>query len=411
MGPIMIDVEAAIKARFELLSPVLNERTRRVFSAAEAAILGRGGITIVSRITGVSRRAIAAGLAELRSPDTSAPGRIRRPGGGRRRRILDDVTLQQDLEQLINPVSKGDLSSPLRWTCTSVRKLAEELIEMGHATSHRMVAELLHGLGYSLQAKRKRIDGHGPRSRDAQFAYINQEVSAAFRTRQPVIAVDALMRDLTDQAKVGGESTTETKEQGPTRVAKLEDRDLGARPSAGLCERHVLHGKGRSGVMADHDTAAFGVEVIRRWWRSMGSAIYPQAERLLVVADIDGGDELSTQLWQSGLQKLANETQLVISVYHFPQATTRWSYIEHRLAATICQHWRGKPVVSRDVVVSLVTETPAQTGREESLEPELQHLPGGTELTYEETEKVQLRETGFHGDWNYSINPRGNVSK
>ena len=338
MVPKMIDVESAIKARFDLLSPLLNERTRRLISAAEAGVLGRGGITIVSRVTGVSRRAIAAGLAELRSRDSSARGRIRRPGGGRRRRVVDDATLEHDLEHLINPVSKGDLASPLRWSCSSVRTLAAELVAMGHATSHRMVAELLHSAGYSLQSKRRRVEGQGQRSRDAQFEYINHKVSEALRSGQPVITVEAITRELLDQTKPKGKSSTTDDDHGPAQVSHPAISTSGPYDPDAHGEHAGAHGKSRSGVAVDRDMAEFAVEVIHRWWHSMGSELYPQAQRLLVVADIDGGDESTSRLWRSGLEKLSDETHLEISVHHFPPATTRWSHIEHRLVATISPH-------------------------------------------------------------------------
>ncbi|WP_074315612.1 ISAzo13 family transposase [Singulisphaera sp. GP187] len=401
----MIDVESAIKARFDLLSPLLNERTRRLISAAEAGVLGRGGITIVSRLTGVSRRAIAAGLAELRSRDNSARGRVRRPGGGRRRRIVDDDTLVRDLEQLINPVSKGDLTSPLRWTCSSVRTLAAELVRIGHATSHRMVAELLHSSGYSLQSKRRRVEGGGPSHRDIQFGYINHKVSEALRTGQPVITVESMTKEIVDQPKSKGKSVTPDEIHRPDR---LENVNVG---ETGRCEFHLddehagAHGKGRSGVMVDRDMTEFTVEVIHRWWQSMGSKLFLKAQSLLVVADIGGGDDLTAHLWRSGLQKLANETQLAISVFHFPPATTRWSHIEHRLVATISPYLRDKPAVSHDVVISLVTAAPAvsEPGATRSLVQE--GSTRGTELTYQEIENLLLTAEGLHGGWNYTIVP------
>lgn len=407
MVPKMIDVESAIKARFDLLSPLLNERTRRLISAAEAGVLGRGGITIVSRVTGVSRRAIAAGLAELRSRDSSARGRIRRPGGGRRRRTVDDATLEHDLEYLINPVSKGDLASPLRWTCASVRTLSAELIRMGHATSHRMVAELLHSSGYSLQSKRKRVEGQGLGSRDAQFEFINLKVNEALRTGQPVIMVEAMTRELTDQSKARGKSTAADDDHGPVQVSHSAISESGTYESDAICEHasvHV-HGKGRSGVLVDRDMAEFAVEVIQHWWHSMGRANFPHPQRLLVIADIDGGDESTSRLWRTGLQKLSDETNLVISIHHFPPATTRWSHIEHRLVATISPHLRNKPGISHDVVVNLVGAAPVGTDLGENRELANEAQPRGAELSYKEIENLLLTAEGLHGGWNDSIRP------
>lgn len=405
MVPTMIDVESAIKARFELLAPLLNERTRRLISAAEAGVLGRGGITIVSRITGVSRRAIAAGLAELRSPDGSSPERIRRPGGGRRRRVLDDTTLQDDLEHLINPISRGDLNSPLRWTCTSVRKLAEQLIRMGHATSHRMVADMLHELGYRLQSKRKRVEGQGPKSRDVQFDFINREVEEAFRLGHPVIVIDAGQKELEGRDEPEFKDAGPYEAPGPPLLAEPVDHGPGSQKPPRPRNLPRLKGRGRTGVVADRESATLTVEVIRRWWETMGHPYFPRAPRILVVADISGGEELAARVWQSRLQKLADETRLMISVYHFPQATTRWCHIEHRLVATTSLQWRNRPELTREIAVSLVARGPLELRSELSQGATDAGPPRSIELSYEEIENLLLQSGRFFSDWNYSIEP------
>src|SRR5512147_1715714 len=275
-------VDPDVKARFEMLAPFLNERTRRLAAAAEAAAIGRGGIARVSRTTGVSRRAIASGLDQLKAPDDLGAGRIRRPGGGRKRAVETDATLRADLEQLIDPVTRGDPESPLRWTCKSIRKLAEQLRRMGHATSHRMVAELLHESGYSLQANRKTIEGKGHPDRNAQFEHINRKVRAALKAGDPIISVDAKKKELVGNFKNAGR---EWRPEGDPELVRVYDFVI---PGLGRVTPYGVYDMARNAgwvnVGTDHDTAAFAVASIRRWWYSMGRAHYPAAKRLLITA-------------------------------------------------------------------------------------------------------------------------------
>src|SRR6516165_5586495 len=272
-----------IKARFEMLAPFLNERTRRLAAAAEATAIGRGGIARVSRATGVSRRAIASGMDQLRVPDDLDAGRIRRPGGGRKRAVEIDTTLRADLERLIDPVTRGDPESPLRWTCKSIRKLADELRRMGHTASHRIVAELLHEAGYSLQANRKTIEGKGHPDRNAQFEHINRKVRAALKAGEPVISVDAKKKELVGDFKNAGR---EWRPEGDPELVRVSDfliPGLGRVTPYGVFD--MAHNAGWVNVGTDHDTAAFAVESIRRWWYGAGKASYPRARRLLITAD------------------------------------------------------------------------------------------------------------------------------
>src|SRR3954447_21770771 len=335
--------ESEIKTRFEMLAPFLNERTRRLAAAAEAASIGRGGASRVARATGVSRRAIASGLAELRSPDDLGSDRVRRAGGGRKRAVETDATLRSDLERLIDPVTRGDPESPLRWTCKSVRKLAEELRRMGHATSHRMVAELLHESGYSLQGNRKTIEGKGHTDRNAQFEHINRKVGAALKAGEPVISVDAKKKELIGDFENAGREWRPAGDPELVRVYDFIIPGLGRVTPYGIYD--MARNAGSVSVGTDHDTAAFAVESIRRWWGSMGRAQYPEAKTLLITADGGGSNGSRVRLWKLELQRLASETGLRISVCHFPPGTSKWNKIEHRLFSFISQNWRGRPLV------------------------------------------------------------------
>ena len=396
--------ETEIGTRFEMLSPFLNERTRRLAAAAEAAVIGYGGISRVSRATGVSRRAIHSGLAQLRSPETSGDDRIRRIGGGRHKTVATDATLKSDLERLIDPVTRGDPESPLRWTCKSVRKLAEELQGLGHATSRRMVGELLHGLDYSLQANRKTFEGKSHPDRDAQFEHINAEVQAALRSGEPVISVDAKKKELVGDFKNAGREWHPKGEPEPVRVYDFIIPELGRDTPYGIYD--MARNSGWVNVGTDHDTAAFAVASIRRWWASMGKANYPQAKRLLITADGGGSNGSRVRLWKRELQGMADETELEIAVCHFPPGTSKWNKIEHRLFSFVSQNWRGKPLVSHEVIVNLIAATTTQTGLKVTCELDRTAYPLKTKISKVEMEELHLQRDAFHGEWNYTISPR-----
>ena len=398
-----MDDDAAIHMRFEMLTPFFTERIRRLFTAAEAAALGRGGITRVSRATGVSRRAIAAGLAELHAPQTTATQRVRRPGGGRKRTGQTDRTLQDDLERLIDPVTRGDPASPLRWTCKSVRKLAEELRRLGHTPSHRLVATLLHDLGYSLQANRKTLEGTSHPDRDAQFAYINAKVQAALQAGEPVISVDAKKRELVGDFKNAGREWHPAGHAVPVRVYDFVIPALGRVTPYGVYD--MARNAGWVNVGTDHNTAAFAVESIRRWWQSMGHTAYPQARTLLITADGGGSNGSRVRLWKLELQRLADETGLEIAVSHFPPGTSKWNKIEHRLFSFISQNWRGKPLVSHEVIVNLIAATTTTTGLTVVCQLDQNTYPAGVKVAQKAMEDLHLQRDPFHGEWNYTILP------
>jgi len=405
-----MDTEKAIEKRFKLLSPFLNEKQRRILAVIEAQILGYGGISRVAKATGLSRNTIAAGAPELqRGSSEDIAGvkeRIRKPGGGRKRTIQKDPLLKGDLEQLIEPVTRGDPESALLWTCKSVRRLADELKNMGHETSHRMVAELLDYMGYSLQANRKTMEGGSHPDRDAQFDYIHHTVKEFQEHGQPVISVDAKKKELVGNFKNQGR---EWRPKGsPEEVLVYDFESLGKGKVTPYGVYDLSRNKGWVSVGMDKDTAAFAVESIRRWWKTMGHTVYPRAKRLLITADSGGSNGSRVRLWKVELQNLSNETGLSISVCHFPPGTSKWNKIEHRLFSFISQNWRGKPLISHEVIVNLISATTTKTGLEVACGIDSNSYPRGIKVPDKELKAVNLLKDSFHGEWNYTIKPNGN---
>ena len=377
---------------------------RRLFAATESAAIGFGGNSVVSRATGVSRRAIIEGAKELREPPAKRVERVRRAGGGRKRTVDKDSTLKRDLEKLVDPVTRGDPESPLRWTCKSVRKLAEDLQRLGHQTSHRMVAELLHEWGYSLQANSKSLEGASHADRDKQFQHINEKVSDHLQRRQPVISVDTKKKELVGDFKNNGR---EWRPQGDPEKVRVHDfviPELGRAAPYGVYD--IANNTGWVSVGVDHDTSAFAVESIRRWWYSMGQGAYPGAHQLLITADSGGSNGSRVRLWKVELQKLSDETGLEILVCHLPPGTSKWNKIEHRLFSFISQNWRGKPLVSHQVIVDLIAATTTKTGLKVRAEVDRNLYPAGTKISKKEVAALSLQRDQFHGEWNYTIRPR-----
>jgi transposase len=392
-----------IKKRFSVLSRLLDERSRRLVAGAESLALARGGISAVSRATGISRPVIRQGMAELKNPNTALLGRIRKPGGGRKKIAERDTAVVADLEKLLEPVTRGDPESPLRWTCKSVRRLAKELGLQGHVISYPVVAELLRELGYSLQANRKTTEGEGHPDRNAQFEYINRKVQRFFASQQPVISVDTKKKELVGDFKNSGR---ELRPQGKPEKVRVHDfliPELGRATPYGIYD--LAQNTGWVSVGMDHDTAAFAVESIRRWWQSMGQPVYPKAHRLLITADAGGSNGPRLRLWKVELQKLADETGLRIAVCHFPPGTSKWNKIEHRLFSFISQNWRGKPLLSFEVIVNLIAATTTTKGLKVQAELDSGTYPAGTKIDDSELAGVRLRRDAFHGDWNYEIHP------
>jgi transposase len=397
--------EGAIQRRFEVLTPLLDEKTRRLMVAAEAQAIGFGGITVVARATGVSRDTIRRGLEELKSPPGSHLSGVRRPGGGRKKTVDVDSTLREDLEKLINPAERGDPESPLRWTSKSLRHLATELKRMGHQTSHRMVAEILHDLGYSLQANRKTLEGSSHPDRDAQFEHINAQAQDYLKSLDPVISVDTKKKELVGEFKNGGR---EWRPQGMAEKVKVHDfvdPELGRAIPYGVYD--LATNSGWVSVGVDHDTSSFAVETIRCWWSSMGCERYPGAKRLLITADGGGSNAARSRLWKVELQKLADEVGVPISVSHFPPGTSKWNKIEHRLFSFITQNWRGKPLVIHEVIVNLIASTTTAKGLTIQAKLDRAEYPTGRKVSDQEIAEIDLRPDSFHGEWNYTIYPRG----
>ena len=399
----------AIKAKFAALAPLLDERTRRLWAAVEARAIGRGGIPRVAAATGLSQTTIRAGLRELDSQSTSdthkvTSERLRRPGGGRRALVAQDLGLLKALEALVDPVTRGDPRGPLRWTCKSAARLALELQTQGHAVSERSVNRLLHDLGYSLQSNRKTIEGSHHPDCDAQFQHINQRVKVFQRQRQPVVSVDTKKKELIGQFRNGGREWAPKGQPEPVEVYDLPDKELGKVIPYGVYDMATNTGWVSVGV--DHDTAEFAVETIRRWWYHMGSSVYPRAQRLLITADGGGANGSRNRLWKVELQKLADDIRLQISVCHFPPGTSKWNKIEHRMFCHITEHWRGSPLVSREVVGNLIGHTTTRTGLEIHSELNEHSYPTGREVTDQQMESLSIQRDKFHGEWNYTLVPR-----
>jgi transposase len=394
----------AIRTRFEKLAPYLDERMRRLVAASESLTIGFGGTSEVSRQTGVSRRAIIQGIKELDEAPGVRVGRVRRAGGGRKKTVDKDASLKTDLERLVDPVTRGDPESPLRWTCKSVRKLSEELRRLGHQTSHRMVAELLHELGYSLQANRKTLEGSSHADRDQQFQYINQHVTQLLTQRQPVISVDTKKKELVGDFKNTGAELRPKGDPEKVRVHDFVIPELGRAAPYGVYD--LTNNSGWVSVGVDHDTSAFAVETIRRWWHSMGQQSYPQATELLITADSGGSNGSRVRLWKVELQRFADETGLELRVCHLPPGTSKWNKIEHRLFSFISQNWRGKPLVSHQVIVDLISATSTKAGLRVRAQIDSNLYPSGLKVSDKEVAALHIERDAFHGEWNYKILPR-----
>jgi hypothetical protein len=401
-----MNVAESVGQRFELLGWALDERLRRLWAGAEAQVLGRGGVTAVAKATGVSRRAIHAGLKELAQrtgPSPLASGRVRRPGAGRKRLVERDRTLCAALERLVEPVTRGDPETPLRWTCKSLRRLADELSGEGHRVSRTVVGQLLYEMGYSLQANAKTLEGTHHPDRNAQFEHINREVQARLGQRQPVISVDTKKKELIGAFKNPGRTWRAKGQPEEVNVHDFIDKELGRANPYGVYDLGA--DAGWVSVGTDHDTAAFAVQTIRRWWQAVGRLAYPQAKELMVTADGGGSNGSRVRLWKVELQRLADEIGLTIRVCHFPPGTSKWNKIEHRLFSFITMNWRGQPLVSHEVMINLIANTRTRSGLQVRAELDPATYPKGVKVTDEEFKAIHLEPDPFHGDWNYAILP------
>lgn len=391
---------AEVRRKYERLSEVLDERGRRVWAAVEAEALGYGGQSLVAEATGLSRTTLYRGARELQGERGS---RVRRAGGGRKRLQQHQRGLLAALEALVEPTTRGDPESALRWTCRSTRQLAGELAAQGYRIGHQTVATLLAELGYSLQGNRKTKEGAGHPDRDAQFQYIHQQVEAFQRAGQPVISVDTKKKELVGDFKNGGREWRPKGDPERVRVYDFVDKTLGKVNPYGVYDPSANEGWVSVGV--DHDTAEFAVETVRRWWDKMGRLRYPMATRWLLTADGGGSNGARVRLWKVALQQLADETGLPISVCHFPPGTSKWNKIEHRMFSHISLNWRGQPLISHEVIVNLIAATTTRTGLKIAAELDTNHYPKGIRVTREQLDRVRLQRADFHGEWNYTILP------
>jgi hypothetical protein len=396
---------ATLRAKHAALAPVFTERSRRLWAASEARALGRGGIGLVERATGISRSTIQRGLRELETDTVLPPDRTRRPGGGRKAATVLDATLRRDLDALVEPTAPGDPDSPLRWCCKSTRTLAVALHALGHAVSHTVVAALLHDLGYSLQGNVKTREGRQHPDRDAQFRYIAATVKRMQRRGQPAISVDTKKKELVGDFKNGGRVWRRKGEPDRVRVHDFIIRDPGYGKAIPYGVYDLRRDEGWVSIGIDHDTASFAVNAIRRWWRQMGRDAYPRARSLVITADAGGSNGPRVRLWKWELQQLANRTGLAITVCHFPPGTSKWNRIEHRLFSHIAMHWRGTPLVSLAAIVSLIAATHSRSGLRVRSELDRRRYPDGVTVTHAQMARVRLARHAFHGDWNYTILP------
>jgi Rhodopirellula transposase DDE domain len=402
--------DEVLQTKYAALGPFLSERQTRLWAATEARALGRGGISQVARATGISRKRIHHGLRDLdqqgkTTPPTAKyqPERVRRPGGGRRALTQKDPELVHQLDALVAPATRGDPMSPLRWTSKSTYQLAAELTAHGHPVSPRTVAALLKQQDYSLQGLQKTREGKQHPDRDAQFRHLNARVTGFQNQGQPVISVDAKKKELVGDFKNGGREWQPQGQPEPVRVHDFEDRELGKGIPYGIYDETA--NTGWVSVGTDHDTSAFAVNAIRTWWERMGREEYPAAAELLITADGGGSNGSKRRQWKTELQRLANETGLVISVCHFPPGTSKWNKIEHRMFSHITQNWRGRPLISHEVIVNLIGSTKTRTGL--TIQADVDHgsYPTGIKVRDAELQKVSLERDTFHGEWNYTIAP------
>jgi hypothetical protein len=396
--------EDLVGAKFGLLAPHLDERVTRLWAASEAISLGYGGIAAVVRATGIAASTISRGIVDLRAGDVLETGRVRRPGGGRRRLAESDPALLEDLERLADDEERGDPERPLRWCSKSQRRLAEGLRGLGHQICARSVAPLLLVLGWSLQANAKTREGRQHPDRDAQFRYINGRVAGALADGQPAISVDTKKKELVGDFKNAGRELRPKGSPAKVRTHDFKDKQLGKVAPYGVYD--LANDEGFVSVGVSNDTAQFSVASIRAWFQQLGRGRFPTARGVLITADCGGSNGNRTRLWKVELQKLADQIGLPITVCHFPPGTSKWNRIEHRLFSHISMNWRGKPLISHQVIISLIAATTTRTGLKVHARLDHTNYPKGIRVSDQELAAVQLTGHSFHPEWNYTIRPR-----
>src|ERR1035441_2135365 len=400
----MVAAVVSIQQRYDALSPVLNERGRRLFAAAEARAYGPGGISAVSRITGMARSTIGRGIHEIADNKHVNTGRVRQPGAGRKSKLTQDSTLLRDIERLVEPVTRGDPMRLLRWTSKSLRHLSQALQAKGHSACPHVIADCLHEMGYSLQANRKTQEVSGHMDRNAQFEYLNDQATAFLAANEPVISVDTKKKELVGNYKNNGREWHPKGTPEDVKVHDFIDPKLGRAVPYGVYD--IADNKGWVSVGADHDTASFAVNAIRRWWATMGAQRYPQASRLLITADGGGSNGHRVRLWKVELQRLANELCIPITVSHLPPGTSKWNKIEHRLFSFITLNWRGKPLQSFKTIVQLIAATTTTAGLTVRAELDENKYPKGVKISDAKFAAIQIQRHDFHGNCNYTISPQ-----
>jgi len=404
--------EAGIKERYQKLRLTLTERARRLFAASEALAFGHGGIAAAARATGMAPSAIGRGIAEVRAIETGAaptlpPTRSRRPGAGRKPATEKDPTLLPDLKALVEATTRGDPESPLLWTARSQRNLVAALKEQGHQASLRLVAKLLKQLGYSLQGNRKRLEGAQHPDRNAQFEHIDEMVRQQLAENNPVISVDTKKKELVGSYKNGGRELRAKGDPESVNVHDFVDEEQGKVAPYGVYD--LKKNEAWVSVGISHDTAEFAVQTIRMWWHEMGVCRYPDATSLLITADGGGSNGYRLRLWKVELQRLVDELALPITVCHLPPGTSKWNKIEHRLFSFITQNWRGKPLVTHQVIVNLIAATTTRTGLSVRSCIDDRHYAAGRRVSDKELALVNLEPHAFHGEWHYTIHPKAHV--
>jgi Rhodopirellula transposase DDE domain len=397
-----------IRVKYLALVPVMDERMRRHWAATEAMVLGWGGVSAVSTATGLARNTVASGVRELvrrsQQCDVAVPPRLRQPGAGRKRITETDLLLLDALEELVDPATRGHPECPLRWTCKSTAKLAEELTRQNHPVTDRTVATLLKRAGYSLQANRKTREGSSHPDRNAQFEYINKQVLAFQKRNQPVISVDTKKKELVGEFKNAGQEWQPKGEPEKVKAHDFPDKRMGKAIPYGVYD--LASNEGWVSVGIDHDTAQFAAVSIRRWWTEMGSQRFPRANKLLITADGGGSNSSRNRLWKKSLQELADDLAMTLQVCHFPPGTSKWNKIEHRLFCFITKNWRGRPLTTYEVIVNLIASTTTKTGLVVRAAIDPHEYETGVEVTDEELARLQITPAKFHGEWNYKIKPR-----
>lgn len=406
---ISAEIINSIKSKYESLKSELDERGRRLWAAAEADALGHGGVSAVSKATGIAESTVRLGRNQMKIKTKSngtEPRRIRKKGGGRKPLTVKDADLLDLLDALVEPTSRGDPMSPLRWTCKSTRKLSEELAKQGHPISHSKVGQLLSELNYSLQSTRKRMEGQSHADRNAQFEFINGKVIEFQSRNQPTISIDTKKKELIGRFSNGG---IEYQPKGkPEEVETYDFPSMAEGKGIPYGVYDIAENKGWVSVGTDHDTAQFAVNTIRQWWYHMGQLVYPQAEELLITADGGGSNGSRCRLWKFEIQGLADELKMGISVCHFPPGTSKWNKIEHRMFSHITKNWRGRPLTSHEVIVNLISNTSTRSGLKIQAGLDSQEYPTGIKVSEREMKELNLMKNEFHGEWNYTILPKVN---